>query len=64
MKYMLLIHQDAAPTPRSSEEWERLSEDEQKAIFSEFKIPKRGERAMSGWRGFGMCPSLSRPRRG
>jgi len=37
MKYMLLIHQGAAPTPRSSEEWESLSEDEQKAIHGAYK---------------------------
>ncbi len=32
MKYMLLIHQDAAPTPRSPE---TLSEDERQAIYSD-----------------------------
>jgi hypothetical protein len=37
MKYMLLIHQGAAPTPRSSDEWESLSEDEQKAIYGAYK---------------------------
>ena len=37
MKYMLLIHQGAAPTPRSSDEWERLSEDERKAIYAAYK---------------------------
>jgi hypothetical protein len=37
MKYMLLIHQGAAPTPRFSEEWASLSEDEQKAIYSEYR---------------------------
>src|SRR5918995_2237280 len=36
MKYMLLIHQGTAPTPYSPEEWERLSEDEQKAIYSAY----------------------------
>jgi hypothetical protein len=34
MKYMLLIHQGSAPTPRSPEEWAKLSEDEQKAVYS------------------------------
>jgi hypothetical protein len=29
MKYMLLIHQGGAATPRSLEEWDRLSQDEQ-----------------------------------
>jgi hypothetical protein len=37
MKYMLLIHQGAAPTPRSPEEWERLAEDEQKAVYGAYK---------------------------
>jgi len=37
MKYMLLIHQGTAPTPRSPEEWGRLSEDEQKAVFADYK---------------------------
>jgi hypothetical protein len=37
MKYMLLIHQGGAPTPRSPEEWARLSEDEQKAVYSDYK---------------------------
>jgi hypothetical protein len=37
MKYMLLIHQGDAPTPRSPEAWGRLSEDEQKAVFTDYK---------------------------
>jgi hypothetical protein len=37
MKYMLLIHQGDAPTPRSPEEWERLSEDEQKAVYTDYQ---------------------------
>ena len=37
MKYMLLIHQVDAPTPRSPEEWARLSEDEQKAVYSDYQ---------------------------
>src|SRR5207244_1558082 len=37
MKYMLLIHQGDAPTPRSPEEWGRLSEDEQKAVYADYK---------------------------
>jgi hypothetical protein len=36
MKYMLLIHQGDTPTP-ASDEWERLSEDEQKAIYGAYK---------------------------
>ena len=37
MKYMLLIHQGTAPTPRSPEEWGRLSEDEQRAVYAAYK---------------------------
>ena len=37
MKYMLLIHQGDAPTPRSPDEWGRLSEDEQKEVYSAYK---------------------------
>ena len=37
MKYMLLIHQGTAPTPRSPEEWGRLSEDEQNAVVADYK---------------------------
>jgi hypothetical protein len=37
MKYMLLIHQGDTPTPRSPEEWERLSEDEQKAVYGAYQ---------------------------
>jgi hypothetical protein len=36
MKYMLLIHQGTTPLP-GSPEWERLSEDEQKAIYGAYK---------------------------
>ena len=37
MKYMLLIHQGTAPTPRTPEEWARLSEDEQKAVYRDYQ---------------------------
>jgi hypothetical protein len=36
MKYMLLIHQGSTPLP-GSEEWNRLSEDEQKAVYADYK---------------------------
>ena len=36
MKYILLIHQGDAPTPRDPEAWARLSEDEQKAAYGEY----------------------------
>jgi hypothetical protein len=37
MKYLLLIHQGDTPTPQSPDEWARLSEDEQKAIFADYQ---------------------------
>jgi hypothetical protein len=37
MKYMLLIYQGDAPTPRSPEAWNRLSKDEQKAVYAGYK---------------------------
>ena len=37
MKYMLLIHQGDAPTPRAPEAWNRLSEDERKAVYADYK---------------------------
>src|SRR6266508_3361567 len=37
MKYMLLIHQGDAPTPYSPEEWGRLSEEEQQAVYADYK---------------------------
>jgi hypothetical protein len=37
MKYMLLIHQGTTPTPYDPEAWGRLSEDEQKAIYSDYQ---------------------------
>ena len=37
MKYLMLIHQGTAPTPRSPDDWARLSEDEQKAVYSDYK---------------------------
>ena len=36
MKYMLLINQGTTPLP-GSEEWERLSQDEQTAVYSAYK---------------------------
>jgi hypothetical protein len=36
MKYMLLIHQGATPTP-GSDAWDSLSEDERKAVYAAYK---------------------------
>ena len=37
MKYMLLIHQGDAPTPRDPEAWAKLSEDEQKQVYADYQ---------------------------
>ncbi len=37
MKYMLLIHQGTTPTPRDPEAWDKLSEDEQRAIYADYQ---------------------------
>ena len=37
MKYMLLIHQADAPTPRDPEAWERLPEDERNAVYADYQ---------------------------
>ncbi len=37
MKYMLLIHQGDAPTPRSPEDWSRLSEEEQRQVYADYR---------------------------
>jgi hypothetical protein len=37
MKYMLLIHQGDTPTPRSPDDWAKLSEDEQNAVFADYQ---------------------------
>ena len=37
MKYMLMIHQGTSPTPRSPEEWARLSEAQQKQIYADYQ---------------------------
>jgi hypothetical protein len=36
MKYMLLIHQGDAPTPRDAEAWGRLSQEEQNRVFTDY----------------------------
>ena len=37
MRYMLLIHQGDAPTPRDPEAWAVLSEDEQKQVYADYQ---------------------------
>jgi hypothetical protein len=48
MKYLLLIHQGDAPTPRDPEAWARLSEDEQKSVFSDYQAINENPGVTSG----------------
>ena len=48
MKYMLLIHQGTAPTPRSPEEWAKVPENEQKAVFADYQAINENPKVTSG----------------
>jgi hypothetical protein len=48
MKYMLLIHQVDTPTPRSPDEWAKLSEDEQKAVYADYQAINQTPGVTSG----------------
>jgi len=37
MKFMLLIHQGTTPTPQDPDAWAQLSEDEQQAVYADYK---------------------------
>jgi hypothetical protein len=37
MKYLLLIHQGTTPTPNDPEAWEKLSQEEQNAVYAAYK---------------------------
>jgi hypothetical protein len=37
MKYMLLIHQGDTPTPHDPEAWNRLSAEEQQAVYADYQ---------------------------
>ena len=37
MQYLLLIHQGDTPTPDKPDDWARLSEEEQKAVYSDYQ---------------------------
>ena len=36
MKFVMLIHQGTTPTPHAPDEWAKLSEDEQKAVYAAY----------------------------
>ena len=48
MKYMLLINQGNAPTPRDPEAWAKLSEDEQKAVVADYQAINQTPGVTSG----------------
>jgi hypothetical protein len=48
MKYMMLIHQGDAPTPRSPEAWATLSEDEQQAVYADYQAINQTPGVTSG----------------
>ena len=48
MKYLLLIHQGDAPTPYDADEWARLSEDEQNAVYADYQAINQSR--ASAWR--------------
>jgi len=47
MKYMLLIHQGDTPTP-GTPEWERLSADEQQAVYADYQAVNQTPGVTSG----------------
>ena len=48
MKFVLLIHQGDAPTPYTPDKWERLSEDEQKAVYADYQAMNQNPAVTSG----------------
>jgi hypothetical protein len=48
MKYMLLIHQGAAATPRDPDAWSKLSEEEQKQVYADYGAISGDPRVTSG----------------
>ena len=48
MKYMLLIHQGDAPTPRDPDAWAKLSEDEQQAVYADYMAINQTEGVSPG----------------
>ena len=49
MKYMLLIHQGDAPTPRDPDAWAKLSEDEQQAVYADYMAINQTEGVSPGF---------------
>jgi len=48
MKYLILIHQGDAPTPYTPDEWAKLSEDEQNAVYRDYQAINQDPRVTPG----------------
>ena len=48
MKYLILIHQGDAPTPYTPDEWAKLSEEEQNAVYRDYQAINQDPRVMPG----------------
>jgi hypothetical protein len=48
MKYLLLIHHGDTPTPHTPDEWAKLSEDEQKAVYRDYQAINEDPRVTPG----------------
>jgi hypothetical protein len=48
MKYLMLIHQGDAPTPYAPDEWAKLSEDEQNAVYRDYHAINQDARVTPG----------------
>jgi hypothetical protein len=53
VKYVMLIHQGNSPTPDDPEAWGRLSEDEQKAVWTDYRAVNETPGVTPG---FGLAP--------
>jgi hypothetical protein len=48
MKYLILIHQGDAPTPYTPDEWAKLSEEEQNAVYRDYQAINQDPRVTPG----------------
>jgi hypothetical protein len=48
MKFLLLIHQGDAPTPRDPDAWGRLSEEERNAVYADYQAISQTPGVTSG----------------
>jgi hypothetical protein len=48
VKYMMLIHQADAPTPRDPDAWAQLSEEEQRAVYADYQAINQNPAVTSG----------------